>query len=366
MKLPSAKNNWKEAIERYEAWWQGKGLILAMWGCPPARGNRFVTAHPVPEDPKVRWGDPVVRAALAEEWLAQGVFPGDILPVCDTDLGPGNLAAMLGSPVGWGKDTIWFEPAPGYGEDEEGPVAHFDPAHPEVRRQEAIFETCIRTLGDRFWVACPDLVEGLDVLASLRGGEALMIDLLERPEWAQRKLGQIAEAWEAAYRHFEPHFTREGCICFGAFRAFGRGRVAKVQCDASAMISPELFGEFVAPFLQRQCDWLDHSLYHLDGTQCIAHLDLLLAEVPALDAIEWTPQAGIEPGGHPRWYDLYRRIKAGGKAVQVLCEPAEVVPLLDAIGSEGVCVLASFRSLAEYEATAVAVRKKFGSGILDR
>ena len=80
-----------------------------------------------------------------------------------------------------------------------------------------------------------------------------------------------------------------------------------MQCDASAMFSSAMFDDFVVPALTEQCRWLDYSLYHLDGTQAMHHLDSLLA-IEALDAIEWTPQAGIESGGHPRWYPLYKRI----------------------------------------------------------
>ena len=51
-------------------------------------------------------------------------------------------------------------------------------------------------------------------------------------------------------------------------------------------------------------------------------------------------------GGHPQWYDLYRRIKAGGKSVQAVgVKPEEVVPLLDAVGPEGmyICLLYTSR-----------------------
>lgn len=55
---------------------------------------------------------------------------------------------------------------------------------------------------------------------------------------------------------------------------------------------------------------------------------------------EWTPQAGIEGGGNPRWYSLYRRILDAGKSVQVIgVTPDEVIPLLDAIGSNGVYIM---------------------------
>ena len=42
--------------------------------------------------------------------------------------------------------------------------------------------------------------------------------------------------------------------------------------DASAMFSTPMFRRFVAPALTAQCEWLDYSLYHLDGTQAVHHL----------------------------------------------------------------------------------------------
>jgi len=128
-----------------------------------------------------------------------------------------------------------------------------------------------------------------------------------------------------------------------------------VQCDSSAMFSPRMYKRFVVPALTAHCAWLDYSLYHLDGTQAMIHLDSLLAIEP-LDAIEWTPQAGIETGGHKRWYELYRRILAGGKSVQVVnVELDEIVPLLDAIGPKGVYLLIQFKDEREAEEAAKRV-----------
>jgi hypothetical protein len=102
------------------------------------------------------------------------------------------------------------------------------------------------------------------------------------------------------------------------------------------MFSPAMFKQFVLPALTEQCERLDYSLYHLDGTQCICNLDILL-EIDALDAIEWTPQAGIEGGGDPRWYDMYKKILAAGKSVQIIgIDVNNVEQVLDAVGNEGV------------------------------
>ena len=64
--------------------------------------------------------------------------------------------------------------------------------------------------------------------------------------------------------------------------------------------------------------------------------------------IEWTPQAGIETGGHQRWHDMYRRILAAGKSVQVVnVELNEILPLLDTVGPKGVYILVQFKDQEE-------------------
>ena len=79
-------------------------------------------------------------------------------------------------------------------------------------------------------------------------------------------------------------------------------------------------------FQSNHCQFLTakHSLYHLDGTQAICHLDALL-EIKELQAIEWTPQAGIDEGGDPRWYPMYRKILDSDKALQVVQDLQELV-----------------------------------------
>jgi len=91
-------------------------------------------------------------------------------------------------------------------------------------------------------------------------------------------------------------------------------------------------------------------MFHLDGHQCICHLDALLA-IDALDAIEWTPDPTVPPGGDPEWYAMYRRILAAGKSVQAVgVQLNEVVPLLDAIGGKGMYVMTTFQTQAEAKA----------------
>lgn len=113
------------------------------------------------------------------------------------------------------------------------------------------------------------------------------------------------------------------------------------------MISPRMFKRFMVPVLSQQCAWLDHALYHLDGHQCLIHLDALLS-IENLDAIEWTPDPGVPSGGSPEWCPLYRKILTAGKSVQsVGVKPAEINPLIEAVGPAGLHVQTQFQSESE-------------------
>ena len=83
-------------------------------------------------------------------------------------------------------------------------------------------------------------------------------------------------------------------------------------------------------------------MFHLDGHQCLCHLDALLS-IDALDAIEWTTDPQVPTGGDPCWYGLYRRILDAGKSVQVPGVQREhIVPLLDAVGPKGMYIMTAF------------------------
>ena len=139
-------------------------------------------------------------------------------------------------------------------------------------------------------------------------------------------------------------------MAFCYFSIWGPGRVAKLQSDISGMISTRNFRRFVQPFIREQCQWLDYALYHLDGVAAMRHLDALL-EIEDLNAIQWTPGAGQPQGGDPCWYDLYKRIRAGGKAIMPCwVELNQLQPLLDAVGPAGVNVLMHFQSERDIDA----------------
>ena len=294
------KANWSDTRERFTRWWQQEGLLIGMWGAPEV--GRTVQGATVPLSPAVdlkqRYCDPEWRAQWNHNRLARSIFPLDVLPMAEVDLGPGSFASYCGSKPDFAEDTVWFHPA--WDEDEEVgdlPPIRFDPESHWWRVTEALIDAAVKQAGKDYIVGCPDLVENLDTLSSLRGAETLMMDLIEEPEWVEARLDELNAAWFEVYqRTYDKIRQPDGGSAFCAFYLWGPGKTAKVQCDASAMLSNEMYHRFVLPRLREQCAWLDYSLYHLDGTQAMGHLDSILS-IESLNAIEWTPQAGIEGGG---------------------------------------------------------------------
>ncbi|MBU0716154.1 MAG: hypothetical protein KJ964_12430 [Verrucomicrobia bacterium] len=344
------KANWEETKQHFRDWWNHNGLVIGMWGAPSSDVPHEHTSAP-PDVASVRaiYVDAELRARRNHHRLAQQSFPADVLPMADTDIGPGSLALFLGCEPRFSPETVWFEPCVRDSENpEELPPFQFEESAEWWQVTKATMETCAELSRDKYLVGIPDLVENVDILASLREPQALLMNMIERPEWVEQKVAEINQAWFEAYQWiYDITKLADGSSAYGAFRLWGPGKTAKVQCDASAMFSPDMFQRFVAPRLTEQCQWLDNSMYHLDGTQAICHLDCLL-DIEGLDAIEWTPQAGIGGGGNPRWFEMYKRILDAGKSVQVVgASRDEILPLLDAIGGKGVYIMTSFATQHE-------------------
>lgn len=296
-------------------------------------------------NPEDVYADPEKGAAYLYRQTLRQYFPSDVLPFVDTDLGPGSLAVYLGCRPESSGDSVWFH-SPYQSKEEIDAELYWNDENLWWKRTQKLLtglkelsrETCI--------VPFPDLCENIDVLASLRGAENLMMDFIDDPKWVEEAVNRIDDIYNTAVSRFLPLIQRQdNSTAFHAFRLWGKGLTAKLQCDASAMISSEMFERFVLPSLQSQCRLLDNSLYHLDGTQSMQHLETLL-QIDELKAIEWTPQAGIETGEHPRWYPMYQRILDAGKSVQILVgDLTHMKKMFEEIGSDGVYLL----SILDYE-----------------
>jgi hypothetical protein len=334
------KPDWAAARRSFVGWWAGRDLALCITAPKDDPPNDFPAPGPVSLE--TRWLDPDYKVRLEFHRMSRTYFGGTALPIFDSDVGgPGSLGLFLGCGGTLADETVWYTPR--ITDPDTHPPLRFDRSTEWWRRHAAMLDAAKKNAQGKYLVGSPDLIENLDTLAQVRGSAEALADLIERPAWALERIEQINQAFFECYDAVT-HWTRDewGGTTFRAFGVWGPGKTAKVQCDLSCMISAEMFREFVVPAMTRQCEWLDYSIYHLDGSDALHHLPALLS-IPGLNAIEFTPEIGDVPcGGSPHWYDLYRRIKAGGKSVQAIgVQYDEVLPLLQAVGPEGMMVFTS-------------------------
>ena len=127
------KSNWSETKQRFTRWWNREGLLIGMWGAPTAAGAFHADVAPprVPSTIEERYCNAAFRAAQNHHRLSRSAFPADVLPVAETDLGPGSLALFCGSRPGFSEDTVWFYPCMEEElEPEKLPPLRFDEKNP--------------------------------------------------------------------------------------------------------------------------------------------------------------------------------------------------------------------------------------------
>lgn len=343
-------NTWKENLEEtkqhYIDWWNHKGIVLNMWehfqnGVKP---HADIPAPKAPESLDQKWFDPKWRADYLDWYVAHSSLKADMLPVANTQLGPGSLAAILGGVFEGGPDTIWIHPDPNYTDE-----LKFDENHPNWLLHKELLKACKAKAQGHYYVGMPDLMEGLDVLAAIKGTDKVLLDTVMQPEVLERQMQQINDIYFRVYDELYDIIREGDEMAFCYFSSWAPGRMSKLQSDISTMISVDDYRRFVQPFIRQQCQRIDYTLYHLDGVGALHHLPALL-EVEELNAIQWTPGVGEPQGGSPKWYDLYRRILDGGKSIMACWVTLdELRPLLDNIGGNGVHLEMDFHNEDEVE-----------------
>ena len=308
------------------------------------------------KDLSQKWFDPQWRAEYLDWYVAHSSLKADILPVANTQLGPGSLAAILGGVFEGGEDTIWIHPHPDFTNE-----IVFNPEHPNWILHKELLKACKAKANGHYFVGMPDLMEGLDVLAALKGTDRVLLDTVMQPEILEQQMQQINDIYFKVFDELYDIIREGDEMAFCYFSSWAPGKMSKLQSDISTMISQDDYRRFVQPFIREQCQKIDYTLYHLDGVGAMHHLPALL-EIEELNAIQWTPGVGEPQGGSPKWYDLYKKILAGGKSVMACWVTLdELKPLLDHIGADGVHLEMDFHNEKEVEQAMRIVEEYTGS-----
>jgi hypothetical protein len=298
---------------------------------------------------------------LSPEW--HGWAHGPEFDLCDhlAEAMPGHhvvwgsllttLPVLAGGDYGYTSESAWIKPLP---DVYTRPLPTFDPAHPVCRQLDACYAAVQAAVGDRGFITPPLMMDGLTTLAEFRTQEHLCFDLLECPDRVKAWAGALTTMYIEIYEYFYQRYSSGRSLCF--FGPMAEGRSEGVQCDFAVMLSPAMFEEFVLPDLRRVTDYLDYSLYHLDGVAQMRFLDLLQT-CPKLNGIQWNPE---HDWGYPsRFYPELREIRRRGLCLYVACASVEeAVGVTRELGPDGLFLsLPAFDTAAQADAAVAQIEQ---------
>ncbi|MHC4999731.1 MAG: hypothetical protein ACYSO7_09900 [Planctomycetota bacterium] len=257
-------------------------------------------------------------------------YYGDSWPKWFMNFGPGIIAAFLGANINIRPDTIWFEPPEGFKFADFNPK--FDSSNPWYQRIMDLTDCALDKWQDQITVSLSDIGENLDILSSFRTTEMLLMDLYDCPDRISEYLEKLTALWTEFFEKFSSKImpVQKGTSPWAPL--WSPGKMYILQSDFSYMISPDMFEQFVLPDLEKCCDHLDHSFYHLDGKGQLPHLEMLL-NMKNLHGVQWMPGEG---GGRIEDYmDVLKKIMDAGKLSQIYATPEGALKIKDQLGGKG-------------------------------
>lgn len=247
-------------------------------------------------------------------------FHGDAYPsAAPTRFGAGALAALLGCKPISSKHTIWFLP-----NEENVPIEelHFEYREDTMafQRIKRYYEAAAEKWQGRVVVNMLDLGGVMDVLASFRGTENLLMDLYDDPEEVLRCVKEIQELWFRYFNRFNDIIAPSAPGYSYWYGIYNEKPGYILQSDFCYMISPAMFDTFVGPELKSSAERLYNAVYHMDGVGQIPHLDSML-KMDAIKGYQWQPGEGEMMSRN--WDELNLRILDAGKKLISLVPDAE-------------------------------------------
>lgn len=309
-------DNWGIIKNRFEKWWNHEPLSKPLMRivAPGKPGKN--TPMEKPATPREFFTNVTYVMNDYRNFCESHYFLGDAFPVIRRiSYGAGTMSSYLGCEPEFSWQTAWYTPALSGPQEFEN--IRYNEENPWWQLHLKMMKEAKELARGDFYIPVVDLVENIDILAALRGPQEFCFDLIDEPELVQLGVKMIDGLYFKYYdRCYEILKDDDGSSTYQGSNIVGKGKIAQLQCDHSAMISPQMFRDLVQPSLRLQCQNLDHSLYHLDGPDAIKHAPALM-EIKELDAVQWISGAGKPDAGSADWYPLFDQIIGAGKSLQI-------------------------------------------------
>lgn len=344
MQLRFGEYNWVRIERDWTSFWNGELTRPMVWfTCyDPATGPLPEKRHFVPQYGTEISAEEII--AIETRDLERRHFIGDECPKFWVNFGPGSSATYMGAGLGVSDETIWFEPP---GQSLQEIEISVDPQSFWYQRIQSVIDAGLSIWKGEVQVGFSDIGGNLDILASLRGTNELLLDLYDHADKVESLMYDVTKAWMQVYQE---EVNKIQAVCRGTSPwapIWSKGTTYMLQSDFSYMISPSMFERFVLPDLAALCEILDDSFYHLDGKGEIPHLDVLVS-IEKLKGVQWIPGDGQPPAD--QWLELLKRIRDAGKFCQVFVCPQGAKTIINKLGGTGFIFAINDENLTPEEA----------------
>ncbi len=284
-----------------------------------------------------RWLDAEFQADLALARLSNQIFLGDSLPVAYPNLGPEVFSAFYGCPLHFGDaGTSWTDPI--LHDWNQVDQIQLDWNSPYFTKLVEMTDALLEVGKGKFITGMTDWHPGGDAIAAFRDPQELAVDMIEHKAEVIALLNRIEKDYFRVYDYFYEKLRNAGQPITSWTHLIDDGKFYIPSNDFSIMISKRQFDEIFLPGIIRECQFLDRSIYHVDGPGALRHLDSLLS-IPELDAVQWVFGAGNE--GFHRWVGVYQKVQAAGKGIQVNCALGEIDQIMESLSPKGMYLVVS-------------------------
>ena len=356
------KPDWETAKEHYITWWAHEYFGRCAINIYAPKEGVKREPPPLPEKVEDRWLDFDYLTAVNDYRMASTYYGGEAFPMWSPGYaGQEGHPRFLGSEVKLMETTGW-----GYPVIEDGDLTSHDYNDIKLDKDGEAWQYFVnvrkRAVRDSKGKGIPgnNALGGCgDTLAAIRTTNKLLFDVTECPDYVrafdQYLMKQWIEVYEESY-----NLTREGAegsTCF--YDLWSPGRFYCTHNDFAYMISPEMFIDIFLPSIEMQIEYLDHTVYHVDGIGNFVHVDALL-ELEKIQAIQILPGAGKPSPLH--YMDVLKKVQKAGRNLHIGIGPGEVKDALENLSARGLFI----GTYAETEADAKDLLRYVEKNSVDR
>jgi len=337
METLACKPDWEETKARYTAWWKHEYFgRCGLWVEAPLDHPPDLPEPPRHTSIRQKWYDLEHIDRWNQYHMARTFYGGEAVPHWHPGY-PGNngVTVLMGAEVELDEDTGWSRGEPLLVRDFDFRRLGIHLNHPAWLWTEDMLRFACRRSAGKCLVSMGAFGGCGDTLAALRGSQQLLLDCIDQPHWVREADLYFMDMW---CEHFERlyalvHTHNEGST--GWFPLWAPGKFYCSHNDFSYMIGPDMFRDLFIPSLRRQMDYLDYSVYHVDGIGAFAHVDAL-CEIERLQTIQILPGEGKPSPLH--YLDVLKKVQRAGKNLHIGIPPEEVRPALEQLSARGLFI----------------------------